>query len=114
MQISAWEAGLDGAAIPDLTPSEAHGYFTASGARTRHQAADADRLAWLCGSYTGTAVNAPKRYPKKPRNAEKILGANKPRIMTDDEMKSFAFAFAKRWNDGNQFGNASDSIRGAG
>ena len=102
MQISAWEAGLDGGKIPEMTPSQAHGYFAAYGARMRQQAANLDRLAWLCGSYTGTAVNAPKRFPRKPRNAEKIMGKDKPKVMTDDEMKAAAFAFAERWNNAYQ------------
>ena len=114
MQISAWEAGLDGGKIPAMTPAQAHGYFMAYSARMRQQAANLDRLAWLCGSYTGTAVNAPKRFPRKPRNAEKIMGGGMPKPMTDDEMKSFAFAFAERWNNGYQSGNAADPIRNSG
>lgn len=102
MQISAWEAGLDGEKIPGMTPAQAHGYFVAYGARMRQQAANLDRLAWLCGSYTGTAVNAPKKFPRKPRNAEKIMGGEKPKTMTDDEMKAFAFRFAERWNNAYQ------------
>ena len=105
---------MDGERIPEMTPAEAHGYFTAYGANIRRQAADLDRLAWLCGSYTGMAVNAPKRFPRKPRNAEKIMGGGKPKIMTDDEMKAFAFQFAERWNNGIKFGNAADSIRDQG
>lgn len=101
---------MDGSLIPEMTPSQAHGYFTAYGENAKRQAADIDRMAWLCGSYTGTAVNAPKRFPRKPRNAEKILGKKEHKIMTDDEMKSFAFAFAERWNNGIKFGNAADPI----
>lgn len=105
---------MDGSLIPDMTPAQAHGYFTSYSARMRQQAANIDRLAWLCGSYTGTAVNAPRRFPRKPRNAGKIMGGDKPKIMTDDEMKAFAFQFAERWNNGCKFGNAADPIRDQG
>lgn len=114
MQISAWEAGLDGSIVPDMTPSEVYGYFMASGMNARRRAADMDRQAWLTGSYTGISVNAPKRYPRRPRNADKILGKQQPRIMTDEEMKSFAFAFAERWNNGCKFRDAADTIHGKG
>lgn len=101
---------MDGQRIAGMTPAEVHGYFTAYGVRLKHSAADLDRGAWLIGSYTGTAVNAPKKYPRKPRNAEKIMGKNAQKSMTDEEMQSFAFDFAKRWNHAYQSGNPADPI----
>ena len=103
--ISAWENGLDGSLIPDMTPAEAHGYFVSKAARQRQTMANFDTLAWLIGSYTGIGVNAPKRYPQKPRNTERIQHyQERRREMTDDEMDAWARAFAERngvVNDGN-------------
>ena len=67
-----------------------------------------DRLAWLIGSYAGVAINAPKRFPRQPKNAKKIM--NNGTEMTDAEMKAAAFAMAKRWNNAYQSGNAANTI----
>lgn len=96
MMISAWEAGLDGAAIPGMTPAEVNGMFKALSVRKKQEAAQMDRMAWLFGSYNRAAYHA-KRYPNKPKNADKI---DKPasRIMTDEEMKNVMLANARMWN----------------
>ena len=97
---AAWENGLDGAAIPNMTPSEARGMFKARSVNLTAGAADMDRLAWLIGNYCATAFNCPKRYPRKPRNADRIMGQyKKTRMMTDDEMRENAKNFARRWNE---------------
>ena len=96
MMISAWEAGLDGAAIPGMTPAEANGMFKAFSVQNTRKAAEMDRMAWLCGAYNRSAYHA-KHYPNKPKNADKI---DKPasRIMTDEEMKNVMLANARMWN----------------
>ncbi len=110
MMQNAWEVGLDGSKIPDMTPSEVAGYYEAHKARHKIEAANLDRLAWLVGSYCAVGVNAPKKYPRKPRNAERILSKHDAKTMTDEEMKSFAFEFAARWNNGIKSGNSADPV----
>lgn len=110
MMQSAWEEGLDGSKIPGLTPSEAVGYFESNNAIQRRKMASMDRMAWLIGSYCAVGVNQPKKFPKKPRNADKIMQAGKQKKMTDEEMQSFAFAFAERWNNACKSGNAADPV----
>lgn len=101
MQTAAWKNGLDGSALPGMTPTEVAGLFEACKAQRRLDAACTDRSAWLIGSYCGVGVNAPKKYPRKPRNADKILRQGEPvKVMTDDEMKAVALDFAARWNNG--------------
>lgn len=103
----AWDNGMDGSLIPGMTPSEARGMFKVQNVRTTAHACDLDRLAWLIGNYCGTAFNNPKRYPKKPRVADKIMQQQKgARVMTDDEMRESAKNFARRWNDAYSSGNA--------
>lgn len=94
--ITAWETGLDGSKIPDMTPAEAHGLFVARAARQRQNMANADTLAWLIGSYTAVGVNNPKRYPHEPRNAGNLIRQQK-REMSDEEMEAWGRAFAEKY-----------------
>ena len=110
MMQNAWEVGLDGSRIPSMTPSEVAGYYEAHKAKHKIEAANLDRLAWLVGSYCAVGVNAPKKYPRKPRNVERILKKETDKAMTDDEMKSFMFNFAARWNHGIESGNPADPV----
>lgn len=81
-----------------MTPAQVRGLFQVFAERQKRDAADMDKLAWLNGNYAGTAFHAPKRYPNKPRNAEKIMGPAPQKNMTDEQMKSAMMTFAKRWN----------------
>lgn len=97
----AWEKGLDGAAVPDMTPSEARGLFEGWKARRRQ----ADEQNWMLGKYVAYGVNAPKKYPSEPflRPREAALSAPE---MTDDEMQAWAKRFAERMN-GNEPGSGN-------
>lgn len=112
---AVWEAGMDGAVIPHITPSECRGMFAAQAACATRCAADIDTQAWLTGSYAGVAVNAPKKFPRKPRSVERIARKNalqKP-AMTDDEMLTFMREFAQKGaSDGqrNGAGNTGNSV----
>lgn len=99
MVADAYDAGIDGEKIPEMTPAQVRGMFQVEVMRRKNHAADMDRLSWLNGSYAATAFHAPKRYPNKPRNADRIMGPAPAKEMTDAEMKSFAMSFAKRWNN---------------
>lgn len=76
-----WETGLDGASVPEMTPSEVKGMIEADRAKTRAN----DRAAWRAGHYTAFACNAPKKYPRKPFS-EAYEARNAGRPMTDKEM----------------------------
>ena len=68
-------------------------------ANRREHAADMDMSGFLIGEYTAIGVNNPKKYPRKPLNAEKILKKHeRKQEMTDDEMKQTMMAFAKANN----------------
>lgn len=68
--------------------------------QTVQRAAELDRMAWLIGSYNTTATNAPNKYPRKPRNADRILHTViKREPMTDAEMQAVAKSIARRWNE---------------
>ncbi len=97
---NAWDNGMDASRIPHMTPSEVRGMFKMQAMQGRIRAAEQDQLAWLVGSYCATAFNAPRRYPRQPRNAKRILqNEDKPKEMTDDEMRETAKGWARRWNE---------------
>ena len=57
-----------------------------------------DFTAWLIGAYVGTAVNNPKRYPKKPDKVT-IKEPPKPTTeMTSDTLKDVLTVFAEMHN----------------
>lgn len=100
MVASAWDAGIDGQKIPNMTPAEVRGMFQVAQFARKMQAASMDRSAWLAGNYTAYAFHSPKRYPRKPWNADKIMGDyEEPREMTEDQMKNALTGIAKRWNN---------------
>lgn len=100
MVASAWDAGLDGQKIPDMTPAQVRGMFQVAQYKRRAQAANMDRGAWLSGNYAAMAFHSPKRYPNKPWNADKIMGDyGVPQEMTEDQMKDALVGIAKRWNN---------------
>lgn len=94
-----WENGIDARRFPEMTPAEVFGEIARNKFLVKQKNANMDNLAFLTGSYTGCAVNAPKKYPKEPKNAKKILeGRQKKKEMTDDEMKNAMLAFAQQNN----------------
>lgn len=87
LQERAADLGLRQAeCLGTYTPREIELVFRAEGARRNRWAQDADFLAWLVGRYVLLAVQAPRRFPKRP---DAVI--RRPRRMSDAEMKA-AFA----------------------
>lgn len=75
--------------LGEYTPREIQLIFRAEAARRNRRAQDADFLAWLVGRYVLLAIQAPRRFPRRPDAV-----VRQPRRMSDAEMKAAFVAMA--------------------
>lgn len=96
---NAFDAGIaDAWAFWDMTPAEISGRLKAHEAQQKHLLEGQDMLAWLVGAYVGTAVNNPKRYPRKPDRV-RIQQAPKPaKEMDSESLKDVLITYAEIHN----------------
>lgn len=80
--------GLTPAEYWNLTPKQYISFMKGYAMKQRRQAKEDDANSWALARYIGTAINAPKSYPRKPHLADLPDDPSAQKPMTDEEMEA--------------------------